>query len=105
MIESTAMKIQTIKSTGITHGMHVTKITFGSGETTSRHYHKWTTEVYTVISGTGIISQGGLNQVVKSGDIIVIEPLTRHQIFNTGEGDLVIYSHKDRSAQFKDYFE
>ena len=98
------MKNTTIISTGLTHGIHISLVTLDPNEKSEKHYHKWTLEVYTLISGNGVISCGKDNQTVSSGDIVIVEPGIRHQICNTGDDTLVIQSSKNRSRGFKDYF-
>lgn len=98
------MKIIQICSTGFTQGMSISQIILETGESTPKHYHKWTTEVYTVLQGTGILTQGDAQKIIDIHDSIVIEPGIHHQLMNTGESTLLVLSSKDRAMQFKDDF-
>ena len=60
------------------------------GVTTRRHRLKGTFERYVIISGIGIVEVGKLlPQEVTAGDIVLIPPMCRQHITNTGTEDLV----------------
>jgi mannose-6-phosphate isomerase-like protein (cupin superfamily) len=61
-----------------------------SGVTTRWHRLNGITERYLVISGKGLVEIGDLSpQEIIVGDIVVIPPLCRQRITNTGLDDLI----------------
>jgi mannose-6-phosphate isomerase-like protein (cupin superfamily) len=72
------------------------------GETTARHYHRRTEEVYYLLAGRGRMWLDGEVQEVGAGDAIAIPCGKRHQITNVGAETLVLlcccapgYEHDD----------
>jgi mannose-6-phosphate isomerase-like protein (cupin superfamily) len=60
------------------------------GVTTRWHRLSGTTERYYILSGTGRVEIGGLPpEDVVPGDAVIIPPLVRQRISNTGTDDLV----------------
>ena len=60
------------------------------GVTTEWHQLVDTTERYCILSGTGLVEVGELPpQQVTTGDMVLIPPLCRQRITNTGTDDLV----------------
>ena len=60
------------------------------GVTTRRHRLKGITERYFIISGKGLMEVGELPpQEVTAGDIVLIPPMCRQRITNTGKDDLI----------------
>jgi mannose-6-phosphate isomerase-like protein (cupin superfamily) len=60
------------------------------GVVTRWHRLKGTTERYFIISGNGLVEIGGLPpQEVIAGDIVLIPPMCRQRITNTGKEDLI----------------
>jgi mannose-6-phosphate isomerase-like protein (cupin superfamily) len=60
------------------------------GITTRWHRLKGTTERYLIISGKGLVAIGNLPpQKVSAGDVILISPMCRQRITNTGLDDLI----------------
>ena len=60
------------------------------GVTTRRHRLKGITERYFIISGIGLVDVGKLPpQEVNAGDIVLIPPMCRQRITNTGVDDLI----------------
>lgn len=98
------MKSKVIASTGLTHGMCVTNIILSPTECTEAHYHTKTTEVYTVLLGTGLLKHNQNEVQIRPGESFLIEPTDVHQVVNTGNVDLVILSSKDKPRQSKDYY-
>jgi mannose-6-phosphate isomerase-like protein (cupin superfamily) len=61
-----------------------------AGFTTRWHRLKGTTERYCIISGSGMVEVGELPpQNVTTGDVVIIPPMYRQRITNTGTDDLV----------------
>lgn len=60
------------------------------GVTTRWHRLKEITERYLIISGKGLVETGDLPpQEVTAGDVVIIAPLCRQRITNTGPDDLI----------------
>lgn len=60
------------------------------GVTTRRHCLKGTFERYLIISGIGVVEIGEKqSQEVTAGDIVLIPPMCRQRISNTGIDDLI----------------
>jgi mannose-6-phosphate isomerase-like protein (cupin superfamily) len=60
------------------------------GVTTQWHQLIATTERYCILSGCGSVEIGDLPaQTVQSGDVVLIPPLCRQRITNTGDDDLI----------------
>jgi len=60
------------------------------GVTTAWHRLTGVTERYCILSGTGLAEVGDEPAVnVRSGDVVVIAPMQRQRITNTGEEDLI----------------
>lgn len=58
--------------------------------TTTWHRLKGVTERYCILEGTGVVEIGDAPpQNVVTGDVIIIPPLVRQRISNTGETDLI----------------
>ena len=72
------------------------------GETTLKHLHHRSEEIYYITQGQGEMHLGEDSFNVVVGDSVVISPGTTHNIQNTGSDNLVIlcccappYSHED----------
>ncbi len=72
------------------------------GVTTKLHRHHKSEELYHVTAGQGMMTLGQETFMVSAGDTVCIPPGTRHNIANTGVGELRIlcccapaYSHDD----------
>jgi mannose-6-phosphate isomerase-like protein (cupin superfamily) len=63
------------------------------GVTTCWHRLAGTAERYLIISGEGRVEIGERSaEMVKAGDLIVIPPMIRQRITNTGGEDLIFYA-------------
>jgi len=59
------------------------------GVTTVWHQLRETTERYVILSGTGFVETGAFDgEVVAAGDVVIIPPMCRQRITNTGDSDL-----------------
>ncbi len=72
------------------------------GQSTRRHLHVKSEEVYYILRGSGVVHVGGERREVGAGDAVLIPPGTPHSAVNTGREELVIlcacsppYSHED----------
>lgn len=50
-----------------------------------RHYHKKGTEIYMVLEGEMIIEVEGVNYLLSSGDMIVVNPEAKHEVKPQGK--------------------
>jgi mannose-6-phosphate isomerase-like protein (cupin superfamily) len=76
--------------------------TLAPGDSTTPHYHRASEELYLFTAGRGRLRVGDEERDVESGDCAVILPGEIHQVWNTGDTDLVLvcacspaYSHED----------
>lgn len=72
------------------------------GQSTTRHYHPQTEEIYYLLDGSGMMELNGETRTVGPGDCIAIPPGSKHQLTNTGSGPLILlcccvpaYEHAD----------
>lgn len=57
---------------------------------TTWHRLKGVTERYCIISGKGVVEIGeNMPKTVGAGDVVIIPPMTRQRICNTGKTDLI----------------
>ncbi len=80
----------------------VAEATIMMGESTQAHNHKFTEEIYYILSGNGTMKLGVEEFAIGEGDTIIIEPGTPHQLTNTGTEELRVlcccsppYGHED----------
>ena len=57
--------------------------TLAPGQSTDRHYHRLSEEIYFLLEGTGLMELDGHTRSVSPGDAILIPPGARHQITAT----------------------
>ena len=62
--------------------------TLAPGQSTRRHYHGVTEEIYVVLEGRGEMEVDGEQTLVAPGDAVLIPPRGWHQIRATAEGEL-----------------
>jgi mannose-6-phosphate isomerase-like protein (cupin superfamily) len=71
-------------------GLSIARARVAPGVTTRWHRLKETAERYVIVSGEGRVEIGDLiPQRVGPGDVVLIPPLCRQRITNTGDEDLV----------------
>jgi mannose-6-phosphate isomerase-like protein (cupin superfamily) len=88
--------------TGGTVNQSLAEASLEPGQTTDRHYHAETEEIYFVLEGEGELEVDGDRERVREGDAVPIAPGAWHQLRNVGEGPLRIlcccappYRHED----------
>lgn len=76
--------------------------TLKPGQSTEKHLHVRTEEVYYVLKGSGLMEIGRESREVGPGDGIVIPPGSEHRLTNTGRENMIFlcccspaYSHGD----------
>lgn len=72
------------------HRHSVAEVTIEPGGRSVRHYHRQQEEVYYILQGQGQMELDDEVHSVQPGDTVIIPPLTRHLIRNTGTQDLVM---------------
>jgi mannose-6-phosphate isomerase-like protein (cupin superfamily) len=72
------------------------------GQSTERHHHRATEEIYFVTKGSGEMEVDGERRHVRPGDAVLIPPGAWHTLENDGTSELTIlcmcappYSHDD----------
>ena len=63
-----------------TERQSVAEASLAPGETTTRHYHARSEEIYLLLDGSGRMELGGEERMVGPGDAILIPPGARHTI-------------------------
>jgi mannose-6-phosphate isomerase-like protein (cupin superfamily) len=88
--------------TGGTVNQSLAEASLEPGQTTRRHYHAETEEIYFVVEGEGEMELDGDRTHVRPGDAVPIAPGAWHELRNAGEGPLRIlcccappYRHED----------
>ena len=88
--------------TGGSVNQSVAEATLAPGQSTKRHYHAETEEVYFVLEGDGEMELEGERAPVRPGDAVPIPSGAWHELTNTGSGPLRIlctcappYRHED----------
>lgn len=62
--------------------------TLGPGESTVRHHHKVSEEIYYLVEGTGVMEIDGEERRVGVGDAVLIPPGAWHTITASADGPL-----------------
>jgi len=74
------------------------------GVTTAWHRLKRQTERYYILSGTGCVEIGELPpEEVKGGNVVIIPPMRKQRITNTGDSDLIFLAICTPRFEAKDY--
>jgi mannose-6-phosphate isomerase-like protein (cupin superfamily) len=75
---------------GGTSTYSLAQIVIPPGKASRKHYHPVAEESYSILSGMGRLEMDGETVILGPGDTVAILPDQVHQIFNAGEGDLVL---------------
>ena len=73
----------------VEHGSMTIKVTLNAGHAMNYHSHRERDEVWVVISGTGKTVVDGVEQTVKTGDVITMQAGCRHTVMAETELKLV----------------
>ena len=73
-------------STAPVQNQSLAEAMLGAGQSTRRHYHAESEEIYYLIEGTGEMEVNGEHARVARGDAILIPPGAWHQLRATGAG-------------------
>lgn len=65
-----------------------------SGEAANTHYHKKQTEIFYFLNSNGYWVVNGKKTEVRVGDVLVIEPLDRHEVVNSTSDDYLYLAFK-----------
>ena len=79
--------------------LRLKKIVIKSGESPSYQYHFKRSEIWVLVKGTGKVKIDDKVHHYEQGDIVIIPKEAKHQITNTGDGDLIFIE-----IQLGDYF-
>ena len=74
----------------VPHLTAFSRATLKPGQSASAHEHRDMFEVFFVESGSGVIKIAETAHELAAGVCVLIEPGERHEITNTGAGDLVL---------------
>ena len=92
----------TIRELHHTEAQSLAEATLVPGQSTRRHYHRVSEEIYLITHGSGVMELDGEVHSVSAGDAILIPPGAWHTIANGGGGDLRLvcccappYSYED----------
>lgn len=76
--------------------------TLRPGQSTQRHHHTKTEEIYYVLEGSGLMETDEDSRQIGPGDGVAIPPGSNHRLTNTGDADMVFlccccppYTHED----------
>jgi mannose-6-phosphate isomerase-like protein (cupin superfamily) len=58
----------------------------GPGQSTRRHYHARSEEIYLIVDGHGVLEVDGESRSVAVGDAILIPPGSRHELTAGSDG-------------------
>jgi quercetin dioxygenase-like cupin family protein len=84
-----------------TPAQSLAEATLASGQSTERHYHRLSEEIYLIVEGGGRLEVDGDERDVEAGDAILIPPGAWHQLVAGAEGTRLLcccvpaYSHDD----------
>ena len=85
-------------------GLSIAQARVEPGVTTRWHRLANTTERYCILSGIGIVEIGELSPVnVCAGDVVIIPPMERQRITNSGIEDLVFLAICTPRFEFSNY--
>lgn len=88
--ESEGCYITELSNSEVDPELSIARARVKSGVSTSWHRLKSTTERYCILSGVGIVEVGDAAQrEVGTGDVVLIQPMQRQRITNTGKEDLI----------------
>jgi len=87
-------------------GLSIARARVEPGVTTCWHRLKKTGERYYILAGIGRVEIGNLSpEYVKLGDVVIIPPMCRQRITNTGQEDLVFLALCTPTFNTDDYEE
>ncbi|MEI6500425.1 MAG: cupin domain-containing protein [Armatimonadota bacterium] len=84
------------------HNLSLAEATIAPGQTTHRHRHRQSEEIYYVLSGEGIVEVAARKTAVKAGDAVLIPVGAEHCALSLGDVPLRLlcacsppYQHED----------
>lgn len=75
-------------------GSLVQEIRIKPGQTAKNHYHKKQTEIFYFLNQNGFWLVNGKRLDPKTGEILVIEPIDRHEVANNSSEDYLYLAFK-----------
>ncbi|HKT45798.1 MAG TPA: cupin domain-containing protein [Gaiellaceae bacterium] len=92
----------TIRELHHTDAQSLAEATLEPGQSTQRHHHRLSEEIYLITQGAGVMELDGETRRVVPGDAVLIPPGAWHAIENDGDVELRLmcscappYSHED----------
>jgi quercetin dioxygenase-like cupin family protein len=91
----------TIRELMHTGAQSLAEATLGPGQSTQRHYHRVSEELYSVLEGAGALELDGERRALAAGDTVLIPPGAWHELVAGREGARFLcccappYSHDD----------
>jgi mannose-6-phosphate isomerase-like protein (cupin superfamily) len=100
----TAIELINSNTSGATK-VSFAKLIIEPGKASRNHYHNKTEEIYFILAGSGRIKIGNENFDVRPGHAMLLPIGMHHQIFNTGDQDLVFVCADAPVFDTEDVFE
>ena len=89
----------------VQNGSMTVKVSMKTGESMSYHMHHHRDEVWTVVSGNGVVTIDGRKQDVKAGDVVTVKAGSKHMVEAVTNLDIVeVQIGKEISADDKEKF-
>ena len=91
----------TIRELMHTEAQSLAEATLAPGQSTQRHYHRSSEELYSMLEGGGELEVDGERRLVEAGDTILIPPGAWHELVAGSDGARFLcccapsYSHED----------
>jgi quercetin dioxygenase-like cupin family protein len=91
----------TIRELHHTPAQSLAEASLQPGQSTRRHYHALSEEIYLVTRGGGVLEVGGESRDIREGDAVLIPPGTWHELVAGDHGVRLLcmcappYSHDD----------
>jgi len=90
--EGTATVVNLVDGATMKNARLLAEITLPPGASIGEHRHDSETEYYIILEGSGTVVDNGIDQPVKSGDVVVTGDRATHSIKNTGATPLKFHA-------------
>lgn len=85
-------------------GSQVQEVKIKSGEAAKEHYHKIQTEIFYFLTENGYWVINGKKMSFKKGEILVIEPMDKHEVVNNTSEDYIYLCFKIKYVEGDLYY-
>jgi mannose-6-phosphate isomerase-like protein (cupin superfamily) len=98
---STVRELLGLPTSTLVRNQSLAEAALGAGESTERHYHRESEEIYFLLEGGGLMEVDGETREVVPGDAVLIPPGARHALRAGPEGARLLcccappYRHED----------